>query len=379
MRYDKSQGFLGTALVSLFIMSLYVWANYEPYTYGNGDPGWMMLATISLVEDLDLDLKNQLNLDPKRAWDQVSLGARGEWYPLHEWLISLYAVPWYYLFGLNGTLLSNMCLSLLIVLLTYDLSVRFFSPLISFFCTVLTYVTSLLLPYTYSFSVDVFGVFLTLLSLALLFRNRYLLAGLFISMSIIGRNIYALLLPAYICLIIHRCYFYQKDASSHSFDWSKTGKNVLFFIAGGLPGLFCFLLMNYLQYGSVFSLSYQNWMRYDQERSIFVMASHSFNRSILEGLKNLFFSPKEGLFTGIPLLVLGLIFGTSTLYKKAPYLLTFFLISFFSLGLFVVQFQGFPGSPGNRYLMLFAPLSVWFLGGMVKGGSNTYLRLNNSL
>jgi hypothetical protein len=361
----KFQGFLGTAIASLLIMSFYVLAKYKPYTYGNGDPGWMMLATISLAEDFDLDLKNQLGFDPERAWDQVSLGARGEWYPLHEWLISLYATSWYLLFGLNGTLLSNMCLSLLIVLLTYDLSVKFFSPLVSAFCAVLTYSTSLLLPYTYSFSVDLFGVFLALLSLAFLLRDRYLLGGVFISLSVIGRNIYALLLPACICLVIHRCIFYQRQALPPSVNWNKTGMNVLLFIAGGLPGLFCFFLINYHQYGSIFSLSYHHWMRYDQERSMFVMASHDFGRSILEGIKNLLFSPKESLFSGIPLLVISLVFGTSTLYKKAPYLLTFVLVSFFSLGLFVVPFQGFPGSPGNRYLMLFAPLSVWFLAGMV--------------
>lgn len=348
-------------------MSFYVLAKYEPYTYGNGDPGWMMLTTISLAEDFDLDLKNQLSFDPKRAWDQVSLGARGEWYPLHEWLISLYATPWYLLFGLNGTLLSNMSLSLFIILLMYDLSARFFSPLVSSFCTILTYATSLLLPYTYSFSVDVFGVFLILLSLAFLIRDRYLLAGIFISISVIGRNMYALLLPACICLIIHRCFFYQRYDLASSGEWKKAGKNSLLFITGGLPGLFCFLLINHYQYGSIFSVSYQNWMRYDDESSMFVMVSHSFNRSMLDGINNLFFSPKESLFSGIPLLLIGLICGTSTLYKKAPYLLTFVLISFLSLGVFVVRFQGFPGSPGNRYMMLLAPLSVWFLAGMVEG------------
>src|SRR5690606_15577473 len=106
-----------TLLNLLIIWSLiffYVLSQYKPYTFGDYDPGWMIFTTQSLVEDFDLDLKNQLENNPENIGGQIALGKAGEWFPLHEWLISLFGVPFYLLFGVPGTLLCNMLMSLMI-------------------------------------------------------------------------------------------------------------------------------------------------------------------------------------------------------------------------------------------------------------------------
>jgi hypothetical protein len=72
------------AVCLLLVYGLYVVRRLEPgFTFAKADPGWMITTVMSIVEDGDLDLRNQLRNDPEEAADQTSQGKAGQWYPLH--------------------------------------------------------------------------------------------------------------------------------------------------------------------------------------------------------------------------------------------------------------------------------------------------------
>ncbi|HMO17690.1 MAG TPA: hypothetical protein PKA63_05715 [Oligoflexia bacterium] len=340
-------------IISVSLSTLIIFFNnlsrYEPYTYSYADPGWMMLTTISIAEDFDLDLRNQLDNNPARTGGQISIGKNGEWYPLHEPLLSFIGVPLYLLIGLNGTLLTNILLSLLISVLTFMLCAKYFSYLASVTGTVLTISTSLLLYYSYSFSVDVLGACLSLWAIVLLSDKKNYFAGIVYSFAVLGRNLNAVLLPAYLIFIAIN---------------NPKGKKLvpLFsFLISGIPAALVLAITNYVQFGSPFSLAWNSWVVFDENANSLISENHSFGRSIIDGLQILLLSPRQGIFTGMPLLPFGLLLGCPFLIKKTPQLFYFFLASFIALTLLFIPYESFPGEQGNRYFIMLAPLSAAFL------------------
>lgn len=72
---------------------------------------------MSIVEDGDLDLGNQLHNNPSQPADQTSQGKNGEWYPLHEFPMPVLTVSFYLLFGINGCLIFNVIVSISLMIL----------------------------------------------------------------------------------------------------------------------------------------------------------------------------------------------------------------------------------------------------------------------
>src|SRR5262245_48621577 len=72
-----------------------------------GDATGVYYSARSLVEDRDLDLRNQLGNDPQNAADQTAIGASGEWYPVHEPAVYVLVTPFYAVFGTVGLWIAN--------------------------------------------------------------------------------------------------------------------------------------------------------------------------------------------------------------------------------------------------------------------------------
>ena len=131
-----------------------------------GDPSVQSLVTLSLLQDWDFDLRNQKEeFDPT---DQVALGNDGEWYPLHEPLLPILAVPFYALFGIAGCVILNMIVACIAALCIFNICAEIANkPIAAAIATMLTVLSCPYLTYAYSFSSDLLGA--TLFIAAMMF------------------------------------------------------------------------------------------------------------------------------------------------------------------------------------------------------------------
>ncbi|MBP9838631.1 MAG: glycosyltransferase family 39 protein [Proteobacteria bacterium] len=330
------------SLIFCCFFGFYVLSVYQPYTFLNADPGWTLEVTKSLIEDGDLDLKNQLNNSLVKASDQTALGIYGEWYPVHEYLISVLAVPFFFLLGVNGALYFNILMMLAIALLLYRLLKIGHSSEISFISVMILILSSTFFGYSYSFSLDVFGVLTLLSSLYPLAKSRYKLAGFFWGVAVFSRLFNVLSVFGIIA------YVFFKD---------KRGflKNIILFILGGLPLLGIFFLSNYLMFGGIFELSYNHWNCTSLENYTSVL-QQDLKIPYLIRLNEIIFSPQEGIFKTFPFFPF-ILLSSIFLLKKYPAEILLAIINTLVYLLFFAKYSFFPGGAGNRYLF---PLLIYF-------------------
>src|SRR5262245_39360339 len=147
----------------------------------------MVSTVMSIVEDRDLDLRNQLHNDPNQAADQTALGVNGEWFPLHEYLMPVMTVPLFLLGGINGCLFFNVIVNCALMMLLYYLCARHVQPLTAFVAVTLIAFSTLFLDYSYSYSLDVFAAFLLVAAYSSLVSGRPVLAGFVWGLAVLGR------------------------------------------------------------------------------------------------------------------------------------------------------------------------------------------------
>lgn len=305
------------------------------------DCGWQVSATMSIVEDGDLDLKNQLQNKIEKTADQIALGNDGQWYPLHEFFLSLTAVPLYLVFGFVGCLLTNILITAGIAPLVFLLSFKISNKrLPAYLATTLTVLSPPILALTYSFSVDVFGAMLLLGSVTALVYQRYSLAGLVYGAAVMARLFNVLALPALLILAI------GLNPTGKLSPRSTNKLSVLTrFVLGASPFALWFMISNNQMFGSPLSTSYHNWMSNSGTPT-----SHTFLFPDLVSLIAILFDTKIGLLTTAPVLFLS-IMGMPLLYRThRPLALSLCVLAISFIGL-ASSYQGFPGTIGNRYLL----------------------------
>ena len=332
---------MGSLVFLLFFVlyAIYSCARYEPYTFTRADPAWMAQAVVSLAQDRDLDLRNQLNNDPARAADQTALGARGEWYPLHEPVLAVVALPFFLGAGINGLLLFNLLCAAATQTLLFLLCARFTSPLLALGATLLIGVGTLFLVYSYSFSQDLWGALLTIAAFAAVVDRRPTLGGALFGLAIVSRYVMAAAAPGLLLIC----------AANH-------GAQLRRFVLAGIPFAIALLISNWWCYGSPWQTSYHHWQRYvGGSLHLANQLETTFVKPWIAGIGTLLLDPVSGFRGSLPmwpLVVAGLALGT-----RDRTLLAVALISFGHLILFS-RFEGFPGTPGNRYLMVVVGLAA---------------------
>lgn len=343
-------------LIFLFALSLLVFLRvvilqYEPYTFLPADDGWMATLTTSLVEDGDFDMKNQLGGQVEETQRQIALGKKGEWYSIHEYLISVAAVPFYLLFGINGFLVFNVLCAVLGVLLVYQLVRPYSSEKVAFLCASLLCFTTVYSSFVYHFSIDIFAALLFLWAVLLLFRERHMLAGFVWGLAVLGRLATGVTFPAVLLFL-----FMKKD--------QPFSKKLFSFCLGGLPFFLIWSLSNHLMFGGIFETSYSHWALVENNELVRVSQTVQFHVPFFEGLGKLLFDPQAGVFVSAPLLILALFLGFKPLLRKARAEATFIAVSFLCfLGFYAKLVSAVYTEDGNRFfigvLMLFAlPLAA---------------------
>lgn len=324
-------------LFSLIINILFCTYQYVPYTFGWADPGWMILTTASIAEDGDIDLRNQLGNDPTGIADQVALGAHGEWYPIHEPMLSVLGVPFYWIFGVLGCLITNVLIASMIPVAAYGLYQSVVSRSAAVSAAVLVAYASPILFYTYSFSIDILGTLLATCALTALFQKRFLLAGALLGVSCMARITSIPLLgvfPLYVLML-------PRGLKLSS----------LCLLCVGYISVSCVaLLQNWIMFADPFMLPYQRQVLFIDGAVQFAHESVLRGRSLIDGIFAVTIYRPHGLFTAVPwssAAVLGAIFLKNVRTSPEG------LASLVGIAVYVVcaaLYNGFPGGNGNRYM-----------------------------
>jgi hypothetical protein len=296
---SSPEGLLIFALIVVYIAQII--RLYEPYTFANFDPGWQIQTVLSIVADGDLDLRNQLGNNPKEASDQIALGTRGEWYCVHERLLPLMTVPFYMLFGINGALLFNALLALGMMLAVYRLAHMGGSAACA---AIAAFVTALTLAdWSYSYSVDVFGAFLLVVTLLASIRERHFFAGLLFSLSVVGRLSNVAAAPAFLYLLLS-----GKDPV----------KSSLKFAAAAVPVVLLFLVSNWQMFGGPLELSYFH-QAYLVGSALEVNSQQRlFSVNPFRGIATILFDPRSGFIPSYPVAALAYVFGVRDWKRAQP-------------------------------------------------------------
>lgn len=336
------------------VYAMFALHRYEPFTFTKYDPGWMVRTVMSIVEDGDLDLRNQLGNDPKRASDQTSQGVAGEWYPVHEYLMPILTVPFYVLLGINGCLVFNILVVILLMLALYHLCNRHADCQSSFTAVVLTAFPTLFLEYSYSYSLDVFSAFALVLAYLLAVRNRFFLAGLAWGFAVYARLANCVTAVGFLPFLImagwsgHRR---MQGAPSITTPF-KQGGPVARFLLGGLGPGSCYLLGNWWMFGSPFVTSYDRWQHFVDGHPVINTLRSGFTCPVIERLPKVLLDTQSGLLIGGPLIIVAVGYGIHSLWREArDEAILMILTCGATIALFSKYCEGHPGTPGNRYLM----------------------------
>ena len=162
----------------------------QPFTlpeYLPGDCAYYRAAIVSMLQDGDLDLRNNVNWQVLGPDTQVAVGARGEWYPKHPLGLSLAALPFYALLGDAGLLAFNL-LQLLALEVLMLLWARRFAGEGAALATLLAFALGTLLrPAAFNFSPDVFSTLLVVGGAFALTSRRAALAGALLGAAVAAK------------------------------------------------------------------------------------------------------------------------------------------------------------------------------------------------
>jgi hypothetical protein len=325
------------------------------FLQGPGDPKAAVTAVRSLVEDGDLDLKNQLGGVAAFAEDQVALGARGEWYPVHDNLMHFAAAPFYFLFGQKGCLIFNFAAALLLSFFIYRILLRLIEPPYAFVAALLSGINPVLMASVNSFTYDVFGALVLIASYWLITTGQIRAAGFCWGLTFFARLPNVISAPGFALFLLIESFTKNKQFPAHK---KRLISNLWSFSLGaGLPCLF-FLLANRYMFGSFFETSYDHWVK-DLTKEVQTSSQRQmFNAEQLKNLPRVLFDPKEGIVLQAALLMFLSCCGALSLWKKST---AHFALIYAMLAMFLLLYSVYEGTvfePSRHFIPVFSLLAV---------------------
>lgn len=314
---------------------------YEPYTFLIGDCPYYTQAAISILGDLDLDLRNQLRGGFEPHARQIALGARGEWYPKHPILMPLLTAPLLPILGMDAFLVFNVGVLVALGLALYklcSLSARRPAAVLGALATVLG---SFLILYDYNYSPDLFAcLFLTLAVIGVI-RERPVAAGFLGGVAVLARTSNLFLLP------ILGLYVAWTTAGRLPI---RAGKLAAFLSAAAIP-LLAQGALNAAMFGSPAVSPYMRIIDVENGQPILRTHMSDFDNPLWDGLSGQLFDRRRGLLFTAPILLAALP-GFFLWWKKRPEQAILCLAVGEFLLLLFSRYRWWPTShEGNRFLM----------------------------
>ena len=301
-----------------------------------GDCPYYASASVSLWEDQDLDLKNQLRGGLAIHQKQIALGRSGAWYPKHPILMSIAAAPFYALFGVGGFLLFNQIVWLSVGALLWAICRRHAPPAMSTLAVLLVMEGSFLRDYPYNFSPDLFSAAIVLAGIWLILQEREFTGGLALGISALAKvtNLFLAVLVATLLWL------------------RRPRKRSAWACAGLLPGAGLWMMLNLAMFGGVATTGYDRTLVLAQGVPTVVSHKGFFDVPLAEGIMGQLLDPRVGLLTTSPLLLLALP-GFVPLFKRSRWEgLLIVAICEFLFFLFSTYRWWSTSHYGNRFLMV---------------------------
>ena len=315
---------------------------YEPYTFLIGDCPYYAQTAISIILDHDLDLRNQLKggLEPHQK--QISLGARGEWYPKHPILMPLLTVPLVPQFRMNAFLIFNVIVLTALAAVLFDLCCLAVPPAAAAAGTLATIFGSFLILYDYNYSPDLFACLLLALAVSTLFKRRFMLSGLLAGLAVFARTSNLFLLPLLFAWAL----------------WKGRFKRAALFAVCAAAPLLAQAGLNAMMFGSPLVSPYARIITLDAGRIVLHSHMSDFGNPFWDGVRDQLLDPEKGLIRTAPVLFIA-IPGWVVWFRRRPdQALLCFAVGEFLFLLFSRYDYWETSHVGNRFLIPLVALSA---------------------
>lgn len=287
-----------------------------------GDSFGSYLTVLSLVEDGDFDLTNQLENRalPKEAY--FSLGKGGQFYSVHEKLLAVLGVPFYLSLGIQGLLVLNIMLGLVFFVAAFCIAQKVTNLPLALLGTTIAALCGRVF---YGFSNDLLGATFLIVSTASLMYHRPVLAGMLLGLLPLAR---LPLVPVAIVVGIYGLF-------------ALTRREAVSFLFALLPGLFIFFLTNWMMFGDPLSVSYHRWVEATGQEGPLVrsLANARADGAIIDNLTQVIFAPIDGIFDRNPLWPIVLFLGIPLLVRKDRIFAVFLMVATTVNLLWFAQYQ----------------------------------------
>ena len=315
---------------------------YEPGGFLIGDCSYYAATAISLSVDHDLDLSNNLRGGVAAHRSQISMGARGEWYPKHPVLLPILSAPLLPLFGVDSFLIVNVAMMLALAWAMFQTCRLVACPPAASAATLGTILGSYLILYDYNFSADLLSCFFIVAAVQAAASGRTGAAGLTMGLSALCSTSRVILLPLLVAFVY----------------WRRRSRGAVLFVAAALAPLAAQAALNWWMFGSPAVSPYMRIIELDGDRVVLHSQMADFTNPIWDGLRGQILDPRRGLFVTAPVL-LACALGAPLWFRRRPDLLLLCLGVSEFLFLFFASYRLWPTSHvGNRFLMPVVALSA---------------------
>jgi hypothetical protein len=356
--YIKPAGL--AVLVPFLIYAVIVARGYDGVTYLRGDCIYYYQTALSIIQDGDLDLANQLHNWRGHA-HQVAWSKDGRVVPKHPIFLSIVSAPVVELGGMPGALVFNLLQFGALLAVLYRLAARVAAPVPAAWGAALTGVATWLPHYVYNYSPDVFASFWLAAAFAALPETegsrprlgRHLLAGLLAGCAAISKYPLALFMPGMVLLI-------------RPLSWSRTCA----FVAGWALPVVLLLGLNFHLFGSPLASGYDRILVINPGGNIGTYSQRgSFSLDPVEGMRGQLFDGSHGLLTTSPVTLLSFV-GLPFLARRRRLLAWVLGIGSVTLFLVYSTYDNWNASHyGNRFLIPIAVLAVVPLASLLDAAS----------
>ena len=271
-------------------------------TYLVGDCVYYRAIIVSLLEDRDLDVAN--NLMAQRYFplsSNVARGRHGEYYPKHPIVLAVAALPFYAVAGDLGLLAFNLAQLAALVLVMWIGARRYVAPAVALGLVLWYAFGTLLRPAAYNFAPDVLSTLLVAGAIVALLGARTVAAGVLLGLSLWAKWTNAVFVPVALVWLAARR------------DWRSLAR----FGAGVAAPVAGLLALDWHMFGSPFVTPYdrvlvaqhQRWVLEPSHRTFFTVPFWS-------GLWTQISDRNAGLVVAAPPVLLALP-GFVALYRRA--------------------------------------------------------------
>jgi hypothetical protein len=355
-------------LASLLIYIPYI-QSFDLYqecrNYQSGDSFWYEEIAISIIEDFDLNMEN--NIEPRiHVTGALAMSSGGYLVPKHSILFSIATIPFYLLFGPIGAMYFNLALIILLNVIIYAINRVFFSKNVSLITAFLFATGTIIMSYSYNYLGSVFSKVLLSLGILYVLRKRYFSAAIILGFSCFAKIsnvpwVGIVFLFIFLDYIKNKVDWKQKKSIlKEAIEFSSIG---IIFLISLLP----VLITNYFLYGGIFTTGYHRTISLDEKFNLFILdGANGFSQELGAGLYNLLFHPTLGVVEANPIIIIALI--GAVMIKKMEHQTWAIMLLIIIVGqflLFAKWDMWYATEFGNRFLMVAIVLFSPFTGNVI--------------